>query len=155
MLGIVRHPGAVINSWLQNPKEFPPGSNPRTEWRFGACKNQGRPENFFGYYKWKETTHLYLDLKDRHPEQVRVVRYKDLVDNTDTVVKDIFAFIGLPVAEQTVRFVEACHATHIEGPYSVYKDKGVKDRWKSQLDPYIADEITRDLTGTSLEVFLE
>jgi len=155
VIAIVRHPCAVISSWLRNPKEFPPGSDPRAEWRFGACKNQGQQENFFGYYKWKEAAHLYLDLQQQYPNQVRVVRYCDLVDHTESTVAGIFEFIGLPITDQSMRFIKASNSTHKESPYSVYKDKSVKDQWKKQLDPYIAEEIVADIRGTSLETFLE
>ena len=48
LVGIIRNPNATINSWIKNPKEFPNGSNPLKEWRYGDCKNQGH-EDFFGY----------------------------------------------------------------------------------------------------------
>ena len=35
------------------------GSSPLKEWRYGECKSQGH-EDFFGYYKCKEVTNLYL-----------------------------------------------------------------------------------------------
>jgi len=50
LLGIIRNPCAVINSWFKNPKEFPVGSDQRKEWRIGGCKNQGREEEFFGFF---------------------------------------------------------------------------------------------------------
>jgi len=154
-LFIIRHPCAVINSWMRNPKEFPPGSDQRVEWRFGACKNQGQSENFFGYYKWKEAAHMYLDLAQQLPRQTRVIRYKDLVDNTLATVNGIFDFVGLQMTEQTTQFLVACHSVHKDSPYSVYRNRSVKDAWKTQLDPYIADEILRDLRSTRLEPFLE
>ena len=80
VIGLVRNPCAVINSWKNNEKEFPPGSVLRDEWRFGACKNSG-PEDYFGYYKWKEVANLYLDLAAQYPDRACVVRYEDLVEN--------------------------------------------------------------------------
>jgi len=154
VVAIIRHPCAVMNSWLRNPKEFPAGCDARTEWRFGACKNLGKAENFFGYYKWKEAAHMYLDLSQQYPARMRTIKYADLVDDTATQVRGIFDFIGLPVTSQTTEFVRNSNTTHKESPYSVYRDKSVKDSWQSQLDAYIADEIIQDLRGTRLEPFL-
>jgi hypothetical protein len=154
LLAIIRHPCAVINSWLRTPTEFPAGADARSEWRLGACKNQGKPENFFGYYKWKETAHMYLDLLDQRPEQVRIVRYGELVESTEKTVDDIFRFVGLPMTQQTTRFLDECNAVHSDNPFSVFKDKTVRNKWKTQLDPYIAEEIENDLRNTRMEAFL-
>ena len=155
VLAIVRHPCAVINSWLRNPKEFPAGSDPKEEWRFGACKNNGLPENFFGFYKWKESAHLYLDLQQQNPKQVRVIRYGDLVDTTESMVEGVFRFLELAVTAQTTQFLAECNAIHKESPYSVYRSKSVRDAWKTQLDPYIAKQIVKDISNTRLEAFLD
>lgn len=155
LLGIIRNPCGVINSWLKNPKEFPQGANARKEWRFGACKNQGREEEFFGYYKWKEVAHLYLDLKEKYPDKVYIVKYEELVDNPIQISRDIFVFFGMDFSGQTRSFLESCHSVSKEGPYTVFKYKSVKESWKSELDPYISDEIHQDLEGTRLAKFLE
>jgi hypothetical protein len=155
LLGIIRHPCGSINSWLKNPKEFPEGSDPLKEWRFGTCKNQGREENFFGYYKWKEVTHLYLDLKEKYPNKVYIVKYDELVDNPLTESKRIFKFTGLEFTGQTRSFLENCHLINKEEPNAVFKDKSVKDNWKNELNPYIIKEICQDLEGTRLAQFLK
>lgn len=154
VLGIVRHPCGAINSWLKNPKEFPQDCDPRKEWRFGACKNNGREEEFFGFYKWKEVAHLYLDLRDKFPKQVFIVKYEELVDEPARLSTAIFDFAGLEFTEQTERFLEACHASNQESPYAVFKDKSVKERWRSELAPEIAREIIEDVEGTALARFL-
>lgn len=153
LVGIIRNPNAVINSWMKNPKEFPVGSVPLKEWRFGDCKNKGH-EDFFGYYKWKEVANLYLDLHDKWPSRVYVIRYEDLVRNTEKIVKDIFAFCSIEYNKQTSDFLRICSNSHINSPYSVFKDKRVVSQWKYELDPYITTEITNDLSGTRLEQFI-
>jgi len=155
LLGIVRHPCAVINSWLTNQSEFPEGADPRKEWRSGSCKNEGRMEEFFGFYKWKEVAHLYLDLAEKYPRKVKVIQYENLVDAPISTAQGIFDFLGLAFFEQTRSFLEACHSIHLESPYAVFKDRSVKDNWKSELDRHIAEEIIQDLTGTRLERFLK
>jgi hypothetical protein len=155
LLGVVRHPCGSLNSWLQNPKEFPPDADPRKEWRFGSCKNQGKVENFFGYYKWKEVANLYLDLKDKYAERVFIVKYDEIVKDPIGHAKSIFDFLCLQFSEQTTSFLETSHSTHQDNPYAVFKDKSVSERWKSELDPYIITEVLNDLTRTRLEVFLK
>jgi len=155
LIGIIRHPCGSLNSWLRNPKEFPPGAEPKKEWRFGSCKNEGKVENFFGYYKWKEVANLFLDLKSKHPEKAMIINYDTFVDNPVVLTKSIFDFSDLPLSEQTTSFLKKSQAIHEESPYAVFKDKSVRDAWRSQLDPYIVNEILNDLSGTRLEMFIE
>ena len=152
-IGITRHPCAVLNSWRKNAKEFPPGSDIRSEWRFGNCKNKGN-EDYFGYYKWKEVAHLYLDLQDRFPDRFRSIRYEDAVRDPLAVIPELFAFCGIAYEEQTQRFLHESTQARADSYYSVYKDKSVADRWREELDPWIIEEIMDDLKGTRLEAFV-
>jgi hypothetical protein len=154
LVAMIRNPNAVLNSWIKNPKEFPAGSIPLKEWRFGACKNKG-PEDFFGYYKWKETSNIYLDLQSKWPGRVYVLRYEDLVASTVKTVTNLFDFCKIPFNDQTYDFINKSTNTHIDSPYSVYKNKGVVNQWKQELDSYITNEIKNDLKGTRLEIYLE
>jgi len=154
MLGIIRHPCATINSWIRNPKEFPPNANIDKEWRFGACKNEGREEEFFGFYKWREVANLYLDLKNKFPSKTYILNYDDMVSNTYKETEKMFNFLNIELTEQTKNFINKCHSKNINGPYAVYKNKNVKDKWKKQLDKNIIDEIYDELKGTRLERFL-
>lgn len=153
LVGIVRNPNGVINSWMKNPKEFPPGSQPLEEWRFGDCKNEGH-QDFFGFYKWKEVAGLYLDLQEKWPERVTVLKYEDLVENPMTVGNALFDFCQLEFGPQTEAFLEQSSSSYSESYYSVYKTKRVADQWRKELDPYITSEIEQDLKGTRLEQFL-
>jgi hypothetical protein len=154
MVCIVRNPCAVIKSWANNPKEFPEGSSLADEWRFGACKNQGREEEFFGFYKWREVSNLYLDLQDKFPQKVMVVNYENLVSDTMSQVENLFEFCGIEMSPQTEKFIVDCNSMSIDTPYSVFKDKSVKDRWRGELPQEIIDEIYIELKGTRLEKFL-
>ncbi|MFH1457014.1 MAG: sulfotransferase [Patescibacteria group bacterium] len=154
VVGIIRHPCAVMNSWINNPSEFPAGCNSLNEWRHGMCKNSG-PEDFFGYYKWKEVANMYLDLKDKYPKRVYILKYEDLVLKTEKNNKDLFSFMGLPLKKQTLDFIQESTKKHIDNPYSVYKNKSVIDKWKKQLNPKIIKEIYADLEKTRLEKYLK
>lgn len=153
VVGVVRHPCAVLNSWRQNAKEFPPGSEILKEWRFGGCKNGGHAD-YFGYYKWKEVANLYLDLKEKYPDRFALVRYEDLVGAPMQGVEALFAFLDIACEEQTRAFVDESTSRSVDSYYSVYRGDGVSLKWRDELDPYIIDEIQADLTGTRLERFL-
>ncbi len=150
---IVRNPCAVINSWMKNPKEFPPGFSPRAEWRHGECKNSG-PQDFFGFYKWKELTGMYLDLREKYPDNVHLIRFEDLVADPGQNVAKIFSFANLPLEPQTERFIKESTERHDDSPYSVYKNSRVAHQWQRELDPYIASEIQVDLERTRFEQFI-
>lgn len=155
LLAIVRNPCAVLASWMANPKEFPPGSDPWAEWRLGHCKNQGLAENFFGFYKWRETTNIFLDLQAQYPNRVRLVRYEDLIENPRLVAGSIYDFARLEVGAQTEAFLAECNSSHSESPYAVYKSKSVRDRWRQTLDPRIIRDVHEELKDTRLETFLK
>jgi hypothetical protein len=152
-IGIIRNPIATLYSWTQNEKEFPAGSDILREWRFGGCKNKSN-EDYFGYYKWKEVAHLYLDLKDKYPERVEIIHYDQLLKNTDVKVKELFNKFKITYTSQTAEFLNATNKRDDENYYSVYKGKTDKEKWKKGLPQYIIDEITEDLKGTRLEQFL-
>ncbi|WP_077529035.1 sulfotransferase family protein [Vreelandella utahensis] len=153
LIGLIRHPCAVLNSWRKNPKEFPLGSDFRKEWRHGMCKNSG-PEDYFGYLKWKEVSHLYLDLAEQHPERVLVQRYEDLVNNPLASSEHMFQFCGLDYAPEVAAFVQESTSSHQESYYSVYKNPYVAVKWRQEMPQDIVDEIYEDLRGTRLEQFL-
>jgi len=154
LIGLIRDPRGTIDSWLKVPSEFPVGSDPRAEWRFGACKNEGKEEHFFGFYKWREIAHMYLDLYDQFPRRVFIVRYEEFVNDPVVTTKCMFNFLGAHFYEQTVSFLEASHSTHNNSPFSVFKDKSIANCWRTDLDPYIAKEILREVKGTRLGMFL-
>ena len=154
LVPIVRHPAAVIHSWISTPTEFPEGSDVSQEWRFGACKNRGLESEFFGYYKWKELAHMYLDLHDKFPSRVFPIHYETLVENTADQVRRLFEFLELPFTSSTESFLANCHKSHHGSPFAVFKDRSVKDAWRDKLPRSIVDEIQTDLMGTRLERFI-
>lgn len=143
----------VISTWRKNPKEFPPGSEIRKEWRFGNCKNKGN-EDYFGYYKWKEVAHLYMDLRDKYPDRFTLLRYEDAVQDPQRTIPNLFEFLNIPYGETTQRFLQDSTTAHDDSYYAVYKNKSVADKWRTELDTYITEEINADLKGTRLKQFL-
>jgi hypothetical protein len=154
IVGMVRHPCAVISSWLQAPKEFKEGWNPAKEWRHAPKKNLGRIEEYNGFEKWKEAALMFLDLHGMYPERFYLLRYEDLLARPLVVVRTLFSFVGLAMHPQVEKFIYTSGSLPSEDPYSVFKSPQIKDRWRTELEPSIAAEIFRDLEGTRLEQFL-
>lgn len=154
MVGLVRHPCAVIDSWIHAPREFKPEWSVEEQWRSGALKNQGRPEEFFGFDKWKEVAALFLQLKQEFPDQVHIVRYADLNDDTETTVRALFNFCGLPFGPETAAFIAASKSKQGRDANSVYRMARKDDAWKGRLPRSIADTVVGELEGTDLARFL-
>lgn len=155
-IGIVRNPLAVIHSWLKSPREFRRdlGWDEETEWRFAQSKNQYRPEEFFGYEKWKEVAQLFEQLATDFPDRFRVVMYADLLHNTEQITRGLFEFLALDWSPQTSSFLHQSTMEHQPDTYSVYKSKAYDNDWKRGLSPTISEAIQVDIEGSLLEKYL-
>jgi hypothetical protein len=154
IIGIVRHPCAVINSWISAPREFDPSWDPLKEWRYAALKNKGRIEEFFGFVKWQEVADLFIRMQHLYPDRFHLLRYEDLVDDPWAVTTRLFTFAGLELTPQTLDFLNRCHQEHNPDPYSVFRAKTVKTKWRHELDATIIDTIHNELNNTPLAIFL-
>lgn len=156
VIGLIRNPLSVINSWLKAPKEFRKdlGWNELEEWRFAKKKNQEKIEEFNGFEKWKEVANLFLTLERDFPNQFKIVEYKDLIINTESVVKDVFSFCSLSYSEQTQNFISQSKANNNKDAYSVYKTKSIDNKWKTELNTEIANLIQNNLKHTILEKYI-
>ncbi len=151
---MVRHPCGAIHSWLRTPGEFPADANPETEWRSGACRKTA-PWEFWGFDDWKEVTRLYLKLQKQYPSQFFILRYEYFVGHAEEEAHRLFEVLRLPYTDITQCFLKASHARHSENSYAVFKDPGVKDKWKDELDPAIQREIISEIENTDLEQFIQ
>ena len=154
IIGIIRNPCAVINSWLQAPKEFLPEWNAKEEWRYAPSKNAGRIEEFNGYEKWKELAYLFLELEQENPNRFLLTQYEHLVSRTESEVARLFSFAGLSVHPQALDFLKISTSRNDPDPYAVIKTGKTGQRWRYELDTAIVNEIYNDIQGTSLERFL-
>lgn len=152
-IGIVRHPCAVLNSWFTTPREFPEGTNPLDVWRDGSVRNT-KPEEAWGFEKWKWATDIYLSLEEEYPERFRLQNYENLVENPFEQSKELFEFLSLEYTNQTNEFIIECHTKHDPHEDAVFKNKSVKDKWKQQLNPTIQKAVIEELSGTRFERFL-
>lgn len=155
ILGIVRHPCGVINSWLKTPREFRPEWDPETEWRRAPSKNQGRPEEYYGFEKWQELARLFLRLQAAWPQSFLLLRYEDLIRNTAEEIEKALTFCGMRMHPQVAAFIAESHAREIEDPDTVFRTTDVAERWRHELDPRIRDAILRELAEDELSVFLD
>ncbi|SFQ35994.1 sulfotransferase family protein [Salibacterium halotolerans] len=154
VIGIVRNPCGVMNSWRKAPREFLQEWDFNEEWYFGTSKNKFRPEEYYGFHRWKEQAHMFLWLQKNFPQQFKLIRYEDLVGHTEDVVKDLFSFVELPMNDQTQRFIEKSKSVHQDDVYSVYKGNKEVDDWKNELDISIINKIKSELLQTELEHFI-
>ncbi len=153
VIGIIRNPMAVINSWLNAPKEFKKelGWNALEEWRHAHRKNLGKPEEFNGYEKWKEVAYLFEELKKTYPDRFYLIKYDELMKNTLNLVEDVFYFCDLKLNEQTILFInKSKNIDKSDEKYSVYRTKNSDNNWKDELSKEIVEEIKKNISGTNL-----
>lgn len=141
VVGIVRHPCAVLDSWIHAPREFKPEWDVAGQWRSGALKNQGRPEEFFGFDKWMEVAELFLDLEARYPDRFTLVRYQDLNGDTVSVCTRLFERCGLVLGERTRSFIAESMSKQGGDANSVYRAQREDISWQGRLPRSIVDAV--------------
>jgi hypothetical protein len=144
IIGIIRHPVAVIWSWLNAPKEFKPEWDMMNEWRFAHKKNLNKKEEYNGYEKWKTLAFAYKDYAERYPGQFALVKYEDLNDDTEITIKRLFEFTGIEYQKQTERFIATSKTTENDDPYGVFRNNKANNDWKGKLPVNIENEILND-----------
>jgi hypothetical protein len=151
---IVRHPCATVYSWLSNPREFPEDADPIKEWKSGQCRKTG-PGEFWGFDDWKIVTSQALMLSKLYPHRHKIVRYEDLLKDTQLHARDLFEFLKIPYRSQTQDFIELSHSRHDAHKHSVFKNPELTDEWKVMLDKKIVSLCLSEIKGTELEQFTE
>lgn len=156
VIGLIRNPLSTIYSWLNAPKEFKKdeGWKVEEEWRFAPKKNLCKPEEFNGYEKWKEVALLFESFQELYPENFMLVKYHDLLSNTEDEVRRIFKFADLKVSAQTMSFLSKSRNKTMDDPYSVYRAKKADNKWKGKLPKDIVSFIKEDLESKGLEKYL-
>lgn len=155
---LIRDPRAVISSFLNAPREFRRDLNWKVEeeWRFAPKKNQDRPEEFFGFEKWKEASEIFLRLTRQYPDRVLLLRYADLLRATRETVDKLFLFSGLTIGDQTEAFLEGRIAGRADSAYSVFRPiSKLDEKWKQSLPDEIDRAIRADLENTPFAQFLD
>ncbi len=145
VIGIVRNPVAVLESWMNASSEYKDFWKVEEEWMFAQSKNEYRPENYYGYYKWKECMKMFLDMKNKYPDNFMIVRYEDLYENAVEKTKELFSFADVPFAGQTEDFIINSQSRTVDNAYSVYRAKSEKRQRKRILSEEIKAKIFQDL----------
>ncbi|MCB0460436.1 MAG: sulfotransferase domain-containing protein [Flavobacteriaceae bacterium] len=156
VIGLIRNPKGVINSWLQAPREFKKGLewDEDEEWLRAPKKNLNKQEEFNGFLKWVECLRIFEYLNKNYPNRFIQIHYDDLLENTEDLVHHIFDRCEIPWNDQTENFINNSRAKEVEDAYSVFKKRKVDDVWKDELDNSIVDYIDSFLTKNSLEKFI-
>lgn len=144
IIGLLRSPFAVINSWINIPKEFDPSWDLKEEWVEANKKNEGKATHFFGYKKWKEVCFMFLKFREKYPKQFYLINYDDLIKNTEYEVKRLFEFCNLEFTEQTDLFINQSRSNSDGDAYSVFRQKRDDLEWKKKLPDFIHKEIKND-----------
>ena len=153
IIGLVRNPCAVINSFIENKREYKKEWIGTNEWLTGHQKNIGE-EHFFGYNKWKEVIDIFESIKQSCPNNIIIVRFEDILDDPQKEITKLTSFIGICAHENMFNFIEKSHTgTGQTSNYSVIKNKSVKDKWKKTLNPHIIDYIKKDIKNTKYEKY--
>lgn len=157
LITLIRHPLATLYSWWKAPKEFRAdlGWQFTEEWKWAPKKNQGRPEEYNGYEKWKEAAYLFEQLQSRWPERCMIVTYAELLHDTETTVRTLFGRCGLDFADQTAAFIAKSKSSAVDDAYGVYKTKRKDNAWQGQLSQSIVSYVLKDLKDTALEKYLQ
>ena len=144
IVGIVRHPCAVLYSWFNAPREFDNNWNQMVEWRTAPQKNQNKKEEFYGFERWKETTLRFLEYRKCFPERFYLQLYEDLNANPEKCVQQLFDFTNLAMNKQTRQFIYDSTHRPSDDPYGVYRKKKYSHEWKGKLDKRIVEEVVND-----------
>jgi len=155
IIGIVRNPLAVMASWILAPKEFNSEWDIDNEWRSAPSKNQNRPEEFYGFDKWKEIAEAFLRFKNQFPQQFLLISYDELNKVPLDTTKKIFNFCELEINDQVHKFLVDSKSRHDPDPYSVYRANASDKCWQNTLPDKIAKQIMLELKNTPLDIFLQ
>jgi len=152
VIGLIRNPFAVVNSFLNSPREFRKdlGWNEIEEWQFADKKNLDKAEEFFGYEKWKEVYFIFKELEKEFKDRFCVAYYDDLLQDTIKEVQRIFDFCDLDVNTQTKDFIKNSNSATNKKIYSVYRKKMNDKSWMSNLSTPIGDMISSDLQKNNI-----
>ena len=164
LIGLIRCPLAVLNSFQNAPREFRAdlGWVFEQEWQFARSKNENLRENYFGYEKWKETALLFLRLREQYKGRVHIINYNSLIADPSGQAGLLFDFIGLDLHPQTKAFID--HSSQISdrfnaskkegGVYSVFNTRSIDNSWEGKLPEKVVSYITSDLEASPLEDYL-
>ena len=154
VVGIIRDPLATLASWLGAPNEFSSDWNVHEEWRLAPRKNEGRPEEYYGFERWKEVATSFLRFETEYSDRFQLVRYSALNQSPISVITDLFRFCGLAMHPQVDNFIYQSRSKQDHDAYSVYRLPSEDNRWRGVLPNDIVEEVTCELNSSPLREFI-
>ena len=156
MIGLVRNPIDAIDSWFRNPSEFDPRWQIDDEWWDAPAKNAEYRGNLFGLEHWIETTRQMVSLNKTN-ERFKLVRYEELLEKPDSVVQNLFDWLGIPLEEQTLDFLSRSTNESVasDNPYSIFRDSQYLTSRGRRLPRAIQDRIVKRVRDAGLSEFVD
>ena len=155
-IGLIRNPCAVLHSWTKAPREYDPTWHLVDEWRRAPRKNEGHPENWYGFERWKELALLFHRLKEQYPNRFHIIRYENLVAAPQRTLRMLYDVSGLPWTTQTREFLLRTRTRNDGSPYGVFRESlGGEDPWRGSLDKNIVAAIESELSDGALNEYLQ
>lgn len=139
IIGLIRDPRSVIYSQMNAKHEK------LNDWLNGSDKNKDNNELFFGYNKWLEVNNIFNKIKELYPDNIIIVKYEDIVNNTLNEINKICNFCGLKIHTNMKESIELMKSKNETYDYSVYKTEDTINKWKGRLDEKIVNYIKNNI----------
>lgn len=144
-VAVIRNPIDALTSFYNAPRDFPENIDINDEWYFAPNRNGFYPEQYWGYFKWKEFINILFNIKKTYPNRVYVQKYEDLYVGPIEETEKMFSFCGINYDKQTEQFLYNCTHKYVDDPYSVFRMRGMKVEDKKKLPKNICEIIRADL----------
>lgn len=136
---LIRDPRSVIYSQMTAKHE---GLN---DWLDCKDKNQNKSENYFGFNKWLEFRNTSIKLKELYPNNVILVQYEDLVNNTILELNKLLEFCEIDNHKNIKDVIEQINSKNENYDYSVFRNENTIEKWKGKLDDDIVNFIKNNI----------
>ncbi len=118
------------------------------DWLDGTDKN--KDDTFsFGYYKWIEYYNNIHELKEKYPNNVIIIFYENLINDTEDELHKICDFCNISYHNNISDCIFKLGQENHDYDYSVYKNKNTIDKWRTTLKPTIVKFIYENLQNTN------
>ena len=137
IIGLIRNPKSVIYSQINAKKEN------LKDWLNGKDKNISE-EFFFGFNKWLEVKKKYENIKQKYPDNIIIINYENLVNDTINEMKKILNFCNLEFTKDIENCINLTKSKNDDNDYSVYKTEDTINKWKdlnSDIIQYIDNNL--------------
>ncbi|MFM7667896.1 MAG: sulfotransferase family protein [Bacteroidota bacterium] len=100
------------------------------------------PKIAFNAIRWNYYTRKALSWKQKYPSQVCVVRYEDLVENTDECLKTVFSFLEVdPIFSEELREQERAGYANYKDDPDIEKSQRAKKKYEDLSKPIFKNRI--------------